>query len=103
MDGTGGYAGHTMVDIFGRFTTSILRRLQQSPFAANARWRGGDLFQAGALITFLNLRKSAKTAGWVPSAVSIAEPLQDANTWPDIGIGKHLPASEWLRKYASTM
>lgn len=103
MDGTGGYAGNTMVDLFGRFTTSILRRLQQSPLAAHARWRGCDQFQAGALITFLNLRKSAKTAGWVPSAVSIAEPLQDANTWPDIGIRKHLPASEWLRKYAGTI
>lgn len=89
----------SLADLFCRFTTSILTRLQQSPLAENAHWRGCDHFQPGASITFLELRKSAKAAGWVPSAVSIAEPHQDEDIWPDIGIRKHLPAAQWLHRH----
>lgn len=39
MDGSAGYASHTMIDLFSRFTTTILTRLQQSPLAVKARWR----------------------------------------------------------------
>jgi len=101
IDGSGGYASPTMFELFSRFTTAILMRLQQSPLAENADWRGCARFQTGASITFLELRKSAKAAGWVPSAVRIDELHQDESIWPDIGIRKHLPASQWLRKHAS--
>ncbi|HEP9740792.1 TPA: hypothetical protein VDW12_002299 [Pseudomonas aeruginosa] len=101
MNGNDGYASHTLLDLFRRFTTAILTRLQESPLAENADWRGCARFQPGASITFLELRKSAKAAGWVPSAVRLDEPHQDECIWPDIGIRKHLPASQWLRKHAS--
>lgn len=101
MNGTAGYSSHTMLDLFSRFTTAILTRLQESPLAENADWRGCARFQPGASITFLELRKSAKAAGWVPSAVRLDEPHQDESIWPDIGIQKHLQASQWLRKHAS--
>lgn len=99
MDGIGGYAGHTLVDLFCRFTTSILTRLQQSPLAGSVPWRGCDHLQPGASVTFLELRKSAKVAGWVPSAVSIDEPLHDESVWPDVGIRKNLPAAQWLQRH----
>lgn len=100
MDGTGGYASHTMIDLFGRFMTTVIARLQYSPLAENAHWRGCDHLQPGSSITFLELRKSAKAAAWVSSAVSIAESHQDESVWPDIGIRMHLPASQWLREHA---
>lgn len=102
MDGTDGYAGHTLVGLFANFTTKILTTLQQSPLASRACWKGPKYFQAGAVITFLELRKSAKVATWVPDAMKIAEPQQNDDAWPTIGIRVHLPASQWLRKYAAT-
>ena len=66
MDGSAGYAGHTMIDLFSRFTASILRQLQQSPLAAKAYWRDCGHLKAGASITFLELREAAKKAGGYP-------------------------------------
>lgn len=100
MDGSAGYASHTMIDLFSRFTTTILTRLQQSPLAEKAHWRDCGHLKAGASITFLELRASAKKAGWASKAVSIAMPHHDEDVWPDIGIRKHMPASQWLRKHA---
>lgn len=89
-----------MIDLFSRFTTTILTRLQQSPLAEKAHWRDCGHLKAGASITFLELRASAKKAGWASKAVSIAMPHHDEDVWPDIGIRKHMPASQWLRKHA---
>ncbi|MFS2161123.1 hypothetical protein ACCD10_27820 [Pseudomonas sp. Pseusp122] len=100
MDGTGGYASHTMIDLFGRFMTTVITRLQHSPLAENAHWRSCDHLPPGSSITFMELRKSAKAAAWVSSAVRIAESHQDESVWPDIGIRMHLPASQWLREHA---
>ncbi|MBA1256030.1 hypothetical protein G7021_25585 [Pseudomonas carnis] len=99
MDGTGGYSGHTLVDLFCRFTTTILTRLQQSSLAGSSPWRSCDHLQPGASVTFLELRKSARAAGWVPRAVSLDEPHHDESVWPDLGICKNLPAGQWLHRH----
>ncbi|MFA0927966.1 hypothetical protein RA263_08395 [Pseudomonas syringae pv. tagetis] len=101
-DGADAYGGHTLIDLFARFATNVLAQLQQGAFASRSYWKGSEQMQAGAALTFLELRKSAKAAEWAPAAMTSLEPLQDVNTWPNIGVRDKLPASQWLRKHAGT-
>lgn len=106
MDGSAGYASHTMIDLFSRFTTTILTRLQQSPLTEKAHWRDCGHLEARASITFLELRASAKEAGWASKAVSIAMPHHDEDVCPDIGIRKHIVAAQacrWAVALTATM
>ena len=103
MADTGGYSDHTLLDRFSKFTGHVLTKLKQSPLAAKDYWQGCEHFRAGASITFLELRKSAKAANWVPEALTLVEPPNGEDTWPNIGITKHLAASQWMRNHLSLL